>query len=186
MSELIQVKIDTSQMKDFARELARETSSLGGGNGHISQGLHTAAMDYTGAMRERFVEQSRGGGEWPPLAPSTIAGRRKGADSQGQSDADTSAAIFQAQGVPASEASILIDTATLLGSITPGTASVERISAGVRVGSNVEYAKYHQTGGGNLPQREIIVEPDAATMRRMQRSLERGYQKSVNARGAGT
>ena len=34
------------------------------------------ASIYRGAMQERFASFSRGGGEWPPLKPSTILGRK--------------------------------------------------------------------------------------------------------------
>lgn len=175
----LKVAIDANLIRRVGRGLAREARQDGGGNGPIHKAIHTACMIYMGFTRERYIEQSRGGGDWPPLAPSTIASRRKGRNTQGAEAAETSAAIFQAQGVPAGEASILIDTATLLGSLGSGQARTESVPAGVRVGTVVEYAKYHQFGDG-VPKREIMVDPDMFTLALIEQALTRGYQQSVN------
>ena len=177
MAPYLKAQLDAGKMRKVGRQLAAEARRAGGGRGPIGAALRAAGGAYMGFIRERYVDYSRGGGNWPPLAPSTIRSRRKGKGKQ----ARQTAAIFQAQGMPAGAASILIDTGTLLGSITPGQHKTEDIPAGVRVGTEVEYAKYHQRGQG-VPQREIFVQPNQRTVDRIHDILERGYQQSVNRR----
>ncbi|MBL4699641.1 MAG: hypothetical protein JKX85_00145 [Phycisphaeraceae bacterium] len=125
---------------------------------------------YVGYIRRRFVSQSRGGGDWPSLAPATKRSRRKGKGS----------------GSPAT----LRDTGTLMGVLdAQRTDNWKFIRNGVRVGflkgtrnnhpggkRNVgvsDIAAIHQFGKGHNPKREIIVDPDTATTQGMIRDLMR-------------
>lgn len=47
-------------------------------SGPLRDATHQWSARYQAAMRERFATFSRGGGDWPPLAESTIRGRRSG------------------------------------------------------------------------------------------------------------
>jgi hypothetical protein len=122
-----------------------------------------------GFLQTRFAKQSRGGGEWPPLAPSTIERRRKGRGTG-------SAAILRDTG--------LLFTALQPGTIAPGGltkhgqlqlevgygGSAKHKSGGVSI---ADIASFHQTGGGNLPQRGIIVKPDSAVLSSMAKDAEK-------------
>ncbi len=177
----ISAKVDTSQFRGLPRALAREQRR---GGGPIGQGFAAAGLVYMGFTRARYFEQSRGGGDWEPLAPSTLRGRRRGSRVQGARRANQAASALAARGVAPSNAAILIDTATLVGSITPGTHASEDIDGGIRVGTEVAYARYHQDGGPHLPQREIFVQPDSATLSRMGDGIAAGYQMSIDQYGA--
>lgn len=89
-------------------------------------------------------------------------------------------------------AAILRDTGVLLNALTPGTVgSLLQPSYGelrVRCGfapvphgdgvtTIQEIAAHHQTGGGKLPQRTILVEPDDATVRGMLNDLSAAITK---------
>jgi hypothetical protein len=122
---------------------------------------------YRSFAQERFSRLSRGGGEWPPLAESTIARRRK------------------------RSSSILYDKGLLFAALAPslnaGGGAYEQVtSTGVRLGYGgpmkyegegkvtlADIASFHQTGSDRLPQRKIIVEPDQATMNIMIRELDK-------------
>lgn len=174
--EYVKTSIDVSDLPGLAQLLERERQAS---TGDIGQGFAAAGLVYMGFSRERFVTNSRGGGNWPALAPSTLRGRRRGGAS-----AEATSRVLAARGVAPRSAAILIDTATLIGSITPGTHATETIPGGIRVGTEVGYAVHHQQGGPGLPQREIFVQPDRPTASLMQTAIERGYQQAVDRFGA--
>jgi len=139
---------------------------------------------YRRYARREYVENSRGGGRWPRLHPSTIRRRRKG----------------QGSG-PAAE--ILWDTGTIIGALdfkfqrkagqlqdylrargVGGRAKFE----GVRVGFGgpgrhpvakrpvAMLAEAHHSGLGHLPERPIITEPDTRTLDGMGNDVERRWR----------
>lgn len=71
-----------------------------------------------------------GGERWKPLAPSTIRAKGHGM--------------------------ILVDKGVLRSSVHFKTIRALRDGFIVDIGTNVEYAKYHQKGGGKLPQRKVV------------------------------
>lgn len=128
------------------------------------------AARYRGFVQERYDRYSKGGGNWPPLKPSTIARRRK-----------RSSVILRDKG-------ILFAAVTPEFTGQPG-AIEENIPFGVRVGYGgsaihagtrttiADIASFHQEGGPNLPKREIIVQPDDKTFTGMVSDA----QRAVNA-----
>lgn len=118
---------------------------------------------YLAYVRRKFVENSRGGGLWPPLKRKRK--RNKSLDNQ----------------------AILRDTGFLLQSISLGaagnyfqndinsvTVGFAKVPHGNDNASNLrEIAIYHNEGQGNLPQREILLAPDAQTQDRMTLELKR-------------
>jgi phage gpG-like protein len=132
-------------------------------SGPLRDGLVAAGAIYLGSMRERYVRAARGDGTWLPLAPSTIAGRRKGKGSGGKVE-------------------ILRDTGILLNSLSLGAnGNVQQmIDRGIEVGTVIRYAKHHQYGGttpGRPPQRKILVAPDQPTRERMRAPIQRAVAK---------
>ena len=151
------VIIDLSGLKRFKKSLAAQMSSPSDAS-PVGKMLMKWAIRYRSFAQLRFNAHSRGQGDWPPLAPSTIAKRR----GKGQ-------------------ASILRDTGILFAALTPTWQAPpggvnQYIPYGVRVGfggsaSHPEghvtiaaIAGFHQVGGGNLPKREIIVDPPASVI----------------------
>lgn len=146
-------------------------------NPHIRTALKQWAARYRGAMQQRFVRFSRGGGNWPPLKYKRKRGARE-------------------------SAAILRDTNTMFAALSPAFTGApgqfEDIGPmQVRVGyggpgtypdgsaSVADIAEFHQVGAGNLPVRETIVEPPQATMRGMaddmQRAMKRIADDTVNS-----
>ena len=133
---------------------------------------------YRAFVRQRFVAQSRGGGEWPPLAASTVARRRKG----------------RGNGSPA----ILRDTGALLAALQPALGNEGLLQAtprplgftatlgGGRSYKNgatlVEVATYHHEGAGRLPARTILVVPKAQTIRTMSAKAKQIMVRFMNGR----
>jgi len=51
-------------------------SALSVNNPHIRDGLKVCVLRYSAFTRRRFNQYSRGGGDWAPLAKSTVDARR--------------------------------------------------------------------------------------------------------------
>lgn len=146
-------------------------------NPQLNKEINVAwTLIYRAYIRKRFYINSRGGGDWPPLKPATIAHRR------------------------GTTASILIDTGLLFAATAPdldqgGLIQINEkgdvgISAtlgnggaypdGVSIG---DVAKWHHEGAGNLPVRKILVTPNTETlntMRNVARRIIRKYGRSRN------
>jgi hypothetical protein len=132
------------------------------------------AVRYRAFLQKRFDAASKGDGTWKPLADSTIAGRRKGSST------------------------ILRDTGVLFAALTPtwvappGSVN-ELIDGGVRVGFGgseshpgglvtiADIAGFHQDGGGNLPKREIMVDPPQAVIDACIEDLHKELEKSTTS-----
>lgn len=101
-------------------------------------------------LGEMEAEQwaSNGHGEWPPLAPSTVA--RKG------------------------HSTILVDTGALRASLVDPGSAMRIMGVDAEYGTNIGYAFYHQDGGyvaGRPPQRQVIPDPIDVSIRRQLETL---------------
>jgi integrase len=74
------VKLNLSGLRNFQRAVAADLAA--GGSGPMRDALHQAAARLRAFWQQKFLENSRGGGGWPALKPSTIRGRRSGARTQ--------------------------------------------------------------------------------------------------------
>lgn len=130
---------------------------------------------YRAFLRDRFVQFSRGGGNWRRLAAATLARRRnKGT------------------------ASILRDTGAMFASFQPSivktTGIVKKAS---KIGFNVtfgrpmphysgatttELMRWHHTGSGRLPARKLVVGMDNKTAKRAAMRLELAMQQIARKR----
>lgn len=152
----VDVKLDLRTLKLWSDNVASQLSSSQ--DGELRKVFKKWAIRYRSYVQLRFDKASKGDGTWQPLAPSTVAGRRK------------------------QSSTILRDTGTLFAALAPiWTAPAgsinEMIEDGVRVGFGgpsshpsglvtiAQIAAFHQAGGGNLPKREIIVQPSDAVLR---------------------
>jgi hypothetical protein len=125
-------------------------------------------------LQRRFNKFSRGGGNWKPLKKATIARRKKPA--KGKKGGSRVAAI-------------LVDTRSVFNALKPGKKGNLFIAfkrfrrSGIRVGYNEQdkhsggqtihdIARYHNYGLGNLPERKIIVQPDAKTKTKIKKELK--------------
>jgi hypothetical protein len=118
---------------------------------------------YSSYVRKNFV--SRGNGNWPPLAASTVKKRRANSD------------------VP------LRDNGILLSALSIGATGnhSKAIPAGVEYGFSdaphgdgktiKEIAIIHDQGLGSNPKREILIEPDDNLIEQMSKDLVRSLER---------
>lgn len=121
--------------------------------------LFEAFKPVMGALESEWFD-SNGHGEWPELAPSTVA--RKG------------------------HATILVDTGDLRASLVDPGRAMQIHGTSAEYGTDVEYAHWHQDGGyvaGRPPQRQVIPDPLPVETRRL---LEREMVKWVDVLSAKT
>lgn len=183
------VKLDMRPLKRFAAEVRRDLRT--NGSGPVRTMLRQWGRRYLGFTKKRFVKLSRGGGGWKPLAPSTVRGRRKPRGKTARSKTRRTGG----------KAAILRDTGTLVAALSVGGRGnlFKDIENGVRVGFKggvkhpsgkatiAEIAVFHNVGGkgGKPPQRAILVEPDLATIRGMNRDGERAVQRLLRKHDMG-
>jgi len=166
------VKIDLTPLKKFGDRFQKELSGTAS-TGPIVAMKKQWAMRYRSFAQLRFDKASKGDGTWPPLKPSTIAGRRGGSST------------------------ILRDTGTLFAALNPvflsqAGALQKNIPYGIRVGfggpashpsgnvSVADIASFHHFGKGVLPTRSIIVKPPQSIVNKMVDDARRAAEKLKN------
>lgn len=145
-----------------------------------------------GFQRRRFLTFSRSGGnaEWPDLAISTKIRRlsktktqRKKLDTRAKKEKKASRAALLREIAASVKLPILVDTSTLLNSLSTGaTGNIDQmLPDGVRVGSRVKYAAFHDDPPqpGRPPRRRIIAPPDTSTLDAMRSDVETGVMRAV-------
>ena len=176
------IRFDTSPLTGIIASL--KGAGRPGGGGPYDVMFKRWAARYAGFTRRRFDVLSKGGslkGKWAPLAPSTIAKRRKGRTAKKKRPA------------------ILVDTALLKNatSINAQGNFTGRIPDGIRFGfANAPHpssgkgltfrqlAEIHQNGNParGLPARPILVEPDNITVLGMQSDLSLATKRAARRR----
>lgn len=146
------------------------------GTGVIGQAFNKWGDRMQKYLSTRFKVYSKGGGDWPPLASSTV--KRKG------------------------HRTILVDSGLLRSAVnTRGAGSLFKIDKkpggiSIDIGGNKKYpqgrnrrgqfkkvvsvsdvARYHQEGGAKLPQRKIVVPPNQATINLMTQDLQKAIDR---------
>ena len=180
------VKLDMRPLKRFAAEVRRDLRT--NGSGPIRQMLRQWGRRYLGFTKKRFLKLSRGGGDWKALASSTIRGRRKPRGKTARSKTRRTGG----------KVAILRDTGTLLAAVSKGNAGnlFKNIRNGVRVGIGpkkhpngkatlADIAEFHDAGRGNLPKREIFVEPDQSTINGMVSDAQRAMTRLFRSKQIG-
>ncbi len=144
--------------------LTRFRKAITSGNSDLAlRVLKVWARIYQGYVLTRFNTFSRGGGDWAPLSPATLAKRRKGSGKN--------------------PAAILADNGDLRTALLPGinpgwqqTTGPWRLTLGfggpaAHSGGGqatiADIANFHHAGSGNLPQRQIIVQPPGDVLAQM-------------------
>lgn len=188
MPERIFFDGDRVELLRLLRSLPALLAGRGSDGGGIARRvLAGLGVDLLTELKLAYIAKSRGGTDeagitWQPLAESTIRSRRKGGAARGGNDEYGDGQV-----------EILRDTGRLLNSLSPmvegGAAGPDQlftVGAGrVRVGTTVEYAKYHQDGGskpGRPPRRPIVWgenEIPAPVMRRLMMALRRRIIRAI-------
>lgn len=175
----IGVEMDASAFCSFC-DRAVAAVEMGTGNVDLRRGMENAQAMYLADMRQKFQSASHGDGRWPDLAPSTklkryyeAGGRFK--RTKGIRHADR---LKQVSSIPFP---ILYITGKFYTSLYPGepenifTDSPDSVSAG----TYVEWAHYHQEGGGRLPQRRFLIEPTDELLHRMAAPIMAGVRSMI-------
>jgi len=137
------------------------------------EGLQQAGDTYLQYVRRNFMSNSLGSGGWKDLAMSTkLARYRKFFGSTRKVPRQT---------IAATPFPILYITGKFYGSFIRGaTGSFEQITAdGVKEGTNIFHARFHQRGSSRLPQRKTIESPDAATVSTMASQVQGGFMTAI-------
>ena len=172
-------------------------------SGPMNTGFKQASMRYLGFTRRRFVQLSGGGGEWPDLAVSTKVRRMRKTSEAGNVHSGPLmgkyAALYksynklakvkgepkvtQAKLAASRHFDILRDSGLLLNSLSTGGPGFleEALPNGIRVGTTVRYARFHQspTRLGHPPVRAIFVAPDEGTLKAIQEILANAVASAV-------
>jgi len=175
-------KVDIRGLTKFVKGI--KAGSQIAGTGPIDNMLKAWGSRYMKFVRQRFVKFSRGGGDWKPLAASTKKARRGSKRRKTRSSRAKTKTTSRGSG---KKFAILKDTATLLKALSQGNPGnlFKRVKGGIQVGfgGSAKYPKKkgkkgstakiadvavaHNTGGKNLPQRQILAKPDAKTIAAM-------------------
>lgn len=161
---------------------------------------------YSAETRVAFNTNSRGGGAWPPLKPSTIRARADAARNNGKSVGGKAAPGIKAEVTKKKRKkkvtvgrvyAILKDTGQLFNALEVGAPgnSVEDIDGGVRYGfATTPHARrsakggvvtvaqlvyWHHTGAGHNPVRRILNDPSDDLKKRMKAAGVQMVQKLV-------
>lgn len=184
------VWVNTRPLERVRAQIRAELRA-GGPPGPVRMMFRQWGARYLGAERKRALENSRGGGEWPPLKPETIKRRRKPRTARIAKTTGKADRRFKrgAQGGVA----ILQDTGTLLAAMQRGSRGnlFKDIRRGIRVGFGptkhpadktatiAQIARWHHDGAGKLPARKLLHDPkgDPALVRGMTRDAKRALQR---------
>ena len=190
----ITVKIDDAA---FQQQLDRLVQKIGSGQEpNLKRGLKQSAARYLDFVRRRYSRAARGDGTWKDLAESTKLGRlsknqkvlkryEKAYDTALEKHKGDKRKA-QSESLAGHRFEILKNTGILFNSLTtgsPGSVTIEEPGS-IQVGTAVRYGIYHQKGGtkpGHPPKREIIVEPDANTLKAITSTLEAALLKAITA-----
>lgn len=177
------IKVNLSGLRNMERELNNITG--GRKSPAADQWRKAATTAYLEYARKEFVSNSKGGGSWPPLADSTVSGRRYqrgktigGARRGALARARRAKSARSATGIvrtlervakAAGSVAILRDTGTLFRSLLQGAPGnlVRAVRGGVEVGigggrhpgggmSLGQLAYIHHFGKGHNPARRIV------------------------------
>lgn len=187
----VTIRINTRGLRGLTRDIAQQLrgSSRRGPFGDMWVQI---GVRYLTFVRRRYVRESQGGGDWPPLARSTILGRRSRRQSSRRRKRRSAEQIAKT----VASAKILRDTGTLLGALSVGNRGnrFDREKGGIIVGfskrqrhegegrrglSIGRLAEIHNMGQGRNPQRAILVRPDQATAAAINRLAQRAVNRSI-------
>lgn len=152
MAKIVNVRLDLKPLESLVHKLLQQPVTTA-----MAKDL---AVVYAAQVRRHFASQ--GGGSWEKLSAETLRKRRR-----------------EGKG-----AKILRDTGTLLNALSVGGKGnlTQRLPFGVRFGVDntgelANLVKWHSTGAGHNPKREILVDPSQQTISRMTRVVARHLGK---------
>ena len=166
------VNVNLHRLKRFQSALDADLRKSA--NGPVREAFNQWKIRYAAFLRRRYERFSRGAGNWPKLAASTLEYKKR------------NRLLMW----------ILRATDTLYRALEPIASSKpgyvnQDIEFGIRVGFGggmkyphstegsvtiAQVASYHQKGGRHLPQRKIIVPPDTETVGLMREDMQKALR----------
>lgn len=135
-------------------------------------------------LQRRYVRNAAGGGDWKPLAESTIRARRRGTGkgtAQILRDTGTMFKVLDPVFTNQPGAVQLLQPKSM--AITLGYGGpASHPSARKKRTTIADIAGYHQVGNRRLPKREIVVKPDEATIKLMTDTAAKNFTDTGNGR----
>ncbi|MEM7227253.1 MAG: hypothetical protein AAF432_00415 [Planctomycetota bacterium] len=169
-------------LKGMKRQLAAGLRT-GGSGSPVRAMLRQWGTRYARQVRSDFDRNSKGGGDWQRLRPSTVRGRRKGGARRG--------GVTRVRGKRQRRSAILVDTGLLKAGLRRGQPGnlFRDVPRGIRVGftenrhpggkSYAQIADYHHRGAGRLPRRRIFRKPDSTTAQGMKRDARGALRRMM-------
>lgn len=154
---MIEFKVNLLKFNTYWDKVEAAITNIGG-DPYLSPAFRNVGIDYLTFTRRRFNINSTGSGDWQSLSSRTIKRRR--AKSGGN------------------RFPILKDTEKLYDSLKPGDVNniLEVLPNGVKVGTAIPYATYHQYGTSRMPARTILVFPDQDAQQAMNSRVIAGFR----------
>lgn len=197
METRLDIDVDTKELEAALAKLGQNLSSPLPPPLQIA--FRRAGVIYMAWARTRYVKASRGDGTWLPLALSTKLARlrknkavwgrflKRKKELKKKGEPSTHVATLAAAELQGTSFEILRDTGAILNSMSSGgPGSVEELTNhGIRLGTRVYYATYHQapTVPGRPPQRIIVAPPDAVTSQAIKDEVSRGVNQVLKEAG---
>jgi len=192
----IEIKLNLEPLQRFLTALIRFAGAVGF-DAETDRLYRQWAVRYRSWALERFDTFTKGGGDWAPLAPATLARKRgiaKRTNPGGTVRRNSGGGFSRVASGGA--VAILVDKGTMKAALSPAFTNrpgqlQEMIPGGVRVGYGgsgrsgdstltvAQIAEVHHFGKGRVPRREIIVEPDEKVKVQMALDVERAVERLV-------
>lgn len=167
----IEVKVEIEGLKRLRKQVDR--------NPALGKEIANAwSIIYRAFTRQRFHRFSRGGGDWAPLAESTLKRRRKGSGEGNAAILRDTGAMFAALQPALGSAGLLQSEPRPLG-FTAFLGGTQSYANGPTL---VEVAEFQHKGGGRLPSREILVQPDVGIIKQMSAKAKQIVAKLLGGR----
>ncbi len=182
---MVEFRVISDNWTPATAALIRQLEGMSGAGSQAMAELRTRwAARYSTSMRRRFAANSAGGGDWAPLAVSTLKARRTGKAKKRKSSQFGRAKDGSTRLVLGVKAAILRDTSLLFNAlqINSGGNKIDPIDGGVSFGFGqvphppgtmtiARLAAIHHGGTQHIPARPILVAPDPDTQRGMASDL---------------
>ena len=173
------VKVDLRGLERYGEVIRRDLASPGG-SGPIRGVFRLWAARWRTFQKLRFVKFSRGGGNWKPLAASTIKQRRKGKKKSSKTTIlwDKFGSMIKALTPSFSQQPGQLEK-PLVGGIRVGFGGPSKHPGGAATIADI--ASFHDEGTAILPARRILGDVDGATQTGMRRDMEAACIKLAKA-----
>lgn len=168
---MLRTEVDLSDLDRYIKEKTRAFSNLSQPS-ELSQAFEKLGEEYLSNVQKRFLRYSDGGGDWAPLALSTIR-KRKAAGQYSRKKKGSKTTL---------QFAILRATGALYASLFRGDVNniFQLKKDALEVGSKDPKINFHHEGNQHLPRRRVIVAPTDSSLGGQAR-LKSVFESSVRS-----